>query len=111
MPLPTCGMTAAQDGNLLTQMELEACLSHDEGCAAPGAASIDLLLQEQIEQALRATGYQSLRLVEFVVAEGLVVLRGTLPSYYMKQLALAAVLAVQGVVAVRNDALRVIPAR
>lgn len=72
--------------------------------AAPRPASqADARVAERIEQALRATGYQSLRDVEIFVADGLVVLRGKLPSYYMKQVTQAAVRAVRGVRGVRDE--------
>jgi len=52
---------------------------------------------------LRATGYLPLRDLEIFAAEGFVTLRGRVPSYYLKQVAQAAVLALPGVDAVRNE--------
>jgi osmotically-inducible protein OsmY len=69
--------------------------------AAQGLA--DLCLAERVERALRATGYPCLRAVEVAVCGRLVVLRGRVPSYYMKQLAQAAALDVEGVPELRND--------
>lgn len=57
----------------------------------------------EIELALRATGYQSLRSVKTRVAEGLVILRGRVPSYYLKQKAQTVVLEVPGVTEVQNE--------
>lgn len=72
--------------------------------AAPRSASpADARVAEKIEQALRLTGYLSLRDLEIFVAEGLVVLRGRLPSYYLKQVTQAAVRAVLGVREVRDE--------
>jgi osmotically-inducible protein OsmY len=60
-------------------------------------------LAERVEVALRATGYRPLHAVEVSVPGRVVVLRGRLPSYYLKQLAQAAALGVPGVRELRND--------
>jgi osmotically-inducible protein OsmY len=67
--------------------------------------SIDagILLSAEIERALRATGYPALRHVEVATHDWIVFLRGRVPSYYLKQLAQAAVLVVPGVREVRNE--------
>jgi osmotically-inducible protein OsmY len=67
------------------------------------ASPADARLGGQIDQALRATGHLSLRRLEIIAAEGLVVLRGRLPSYYLKQVAQTAVRAVPGVGAVHDE--------
>src|SRR5262245_35485123 len=54
-------------------------------------------LASRIEQALRATGYPPLRNLHVLAVEGIAILRGAVPSYYMKQIALAAVSVVPGV--------------
>src|SRR5262249_46261898 len=54
----------------------------------------DRRLAEQVALALFATGYPALRNLEVVVGDRLVLLRGRVPSYYLKQLAQAAALAV-----------------
>jgi osmotically-inducible protein OsmY len=64
---------------------------------------VDLCLAERVERALRAAGYPPLRAVEVTVCDGLVLLQGCVPSYYMKQHAQAAALDVPGVRALRND--------
>lgn len=72
--------------------------------AVPRSASqADARVADKIEQALRATGYLSLRNLEIFVAEGLVILRGRLPSYYMRQVTQAAVRGVLGVREVRDE--------
>src|SRR5262249_18487052 len=48
-------------------------------------------LASRIEQVLRATGYPSLRNLHVLAVEGIVMLCGAVPSYYMKQIAQAAV--------------------
>jgi osmotically-inducible protein OsmY len=63
----------------------------------------DMDLAERVERALRATGYPALRDVEIVVRDGRVVLGGRVPSYYMKQIAQVAVLAVPGALELAND--------
>ena len=49
-------------------------------------------LCEQVIQILRATGYLSLRDLDVFTTEGIVILRGKVPSYYLKQLSQAVVL-------------------
>jgi len=63
----------------------------------------DRCLAERVERALRATGYAPLRAVEVSACGRLIILRGRVPSYYMKQLARAAALEVPGVRDLRND--------
>jgi osmotically-inducible protein OsmY len=60
-------------------------------------------LVSQIRQALQSKGHLSLRGLEFLTEDGLLILRGTVPSYYLKQLAQVAVLAVPGVVEMHNE--------
>ncbi|MFO0800905.1 MAG: BON domain-containing protein [Gemmataceae bacterium] len=52
---------------------------------------------------LAKSGYTWLARVEVAVAAGRVVLRGDVPSYYLKQLAQVTVLSVPGVPGVRNE--------
>ncbi len=62
----------------------------------------DLGLAERVERALCATGYLSLRAVEVSACDGQIVLRGRVPSYYMKQVAQAVGLAIAGVRGLHN---------
>jgi len=55
------------------------------------ALSANSRLASRIEQALRATSYLPLRNLQICAAEGTAILRGAVPSYYMKQIAQAAV--------------------
>lgn len=64
---------------------------------------VALLLTAEIERALHATGYGLLRGVAIEIHCEVVFLRGRVPTYHMKQLAQAAVLAVPGVCEVRNE--------
>jgi osmotically-inducible protein OsmY len=63
----------------------------------------DLHLAERAERALCATGYGPLCVIEVTVHARLVILKGRVPSYYLKQVAQTAALAVPGARQVRND--------
>jgi osmotically-inducible protein OsmY len=69
----------------------------------PAQSAEDLPLTEGVARALCATGYPSLRAIEVSVCGGQVILRGRVRSYYMKQVAQTAALAVSGVVGLRNE--------
>jgi len=56
----------------------------------------DLRLAERIERALCATGYESLRAIGVSVRARVVILRGRVPNYYMKQIAQETALVVPG---------------
>jgi osmotically-inducible protein OsmY len=64
------------------------------GSAALGAAA---------HEALARTGHAWLRRVEVTVEAGRVVLRGDVPSYYLKQMAQVTVLALPDVPGLEND--------
>jgi osmotically-inducible protein OsmY len=70
--------------------------------ADPSARDEDELAFE-IQLALRATGYPALRNLAVVVRDGVVSLRGRVPSYYMIQIANAAATCVAGVREVRIE--------
>ena len=57
---------------------------------------------EAVECCIRKSGYPSLVNVRFDYHEGVLVLRGELPSYYLKQVAQTAVSQVDGVQQVDN---------
>jgi osmotically-inducible protein OsmY len=69
----------------------------------PTPSAEDLRPDEAVERALRATGYRPLRGIRVTVEGRLVILRGRVPSYYLKQVAQTTAMAVPGVVQVRND--------
>jgi osmotically-inducible protein OsmY len=81
----------------------------EETDAAQGTALLpqqsqeDLCLAGRVERALSATGYGPLRGTEVTVRARLVILRGRVPSYYLKQVAQTTALAVPGARQVRND--------
>lgn len=63
-------------------------------------------LQTELWDVLRATGYFSgvrSKIIVDVGTNGHVLLRGTVPSYYHKQLAQVAVMSVAGVLSLQND--------
>lgn len=60
-------------------------------------------LSAGIELALHATGYHSLRGIDMTLHDEVVILRGCVPNYYMKQLAQAIALVVPGGLNVRNE--------
>lgn len=63
----------------------------------------DVQLTEQVEQALRSRGYRCLQEIKVLVHEELVILGGRVHSYYLKQLAQEAVLALPGNHCVHNN--------
>jgi osmotically-inducible protein OsmY len=63
----------------------------------------DLRLAECVKQALRGTGYRSLRSIDVAVNSQCVFLQGHVPSHYLKQLAQATALGVAGTHHVCNN--------
>ncbi|MGE5191003.1 MAG: BON domain-containing protein [Deltaproteobacteria bacterium] len=93
---------------------LTSAIEHQEReAAAPGRASetpsrfaritADVRLAVTVRDALRASGHRQVRRVRGFVRAGVVVLRGTVSRYYYKQLALAAVLPLEHVQALRDE--------
>lgn len=66
-------------------------------------AQEDLHLARRVECALRATGYGALRYIEVAVQDRVAILKGRVPSYYLKQAAQTAALAVPGIHQIHND--------
>jgi osmotically-inducible protein OsmY len=81
--------------------------SKHTGDVMESARAMDRLLasslHEHVESALHAAGYGALRLIQIIVRGRLVTLRGRVPSYYLKQIALATARAVPGVHEVCNE--------
>ena len=71
----------------------------DEAISPQTAAN----LTDRVTAALANTGLKSLRNIAVDASAGVVTLRGTVRSYYMKQLAQATARAVRGVHRVQND--------
>lgn len=78
---------------------------HDPEVTAPLLTQSleDRHLAERVECALRARGYRALDSVRASVRAQVVVLRGRVASYYLKQIAQATALAVPGTRQIRND--------
>lgn len=76
---------------------------HAESPTHPGRGSEPTPLADALLRALDRTGYGWLRRVAVAAEGGSVVLQGRVPSYYLKQLAQEAVLAVPGVEVLRNE--------
>jgi osmotically-inducible protein OsmY len=62
----------------------------------------DRYLQRQVRQALQATGYAALQKIDCRVENGVVELSGEVPSFYCKQVAQAAVVALSHIRRVDN---------
>lgn len=95
-------LTLAREITLRTSEGEIRCDAEIDG-SATSASLANAELLTRIDQALRATGYLPLRDMELTAAEGLVILRGRLPSYYMKQVAQEVVRSVPGVIEVFGD--------
>ena len=63
----------------------------------------DLSLAEHVERALRATGHQPLREIKVTVHARIVILKGRVPNYYLKQVAQATAMTGPGVHQVCNN--------
>jgi osmotically-inducible protein OsmY len=84
-------MTVAQPPFALLQIRHDDSNSQDSELAAG------------IEHALRSTGYGYLREVQVILENGCVLLRGKVPSYYLKQLAQETILAKFALMKLCND--------
>lgn len=72
---------------------------------AANRASIghDLRMADAVECALQASAYRPLRALHATASGGTVVIRGKVPSFYLKQVAQAVAMAVASDRPVRND--------
>lgn len=99
------------------QMQTATCRTRflsSEPARSEGMAACPLnahwgALRETVLRTIAAKGYSELRTVEVVVTDGRVVLRGTVASFYMKQVAQTAVCMVPGVNGLCNE-IEVMPA-
>jgi osmotically-inducible protein OsmY len=66
-------------------------------------APTDEMLAEAVSEALCRSGNSWLKSVAISATDSLVILKGKVPTYYLKQLAQATVLKVPGVQLVRNE--------
>jgi osmotically-inducible protein OsmY len=63
----------------------------------------DVRLAERVQHALCTTGYAILRGLDVTVHDGIVILRGRVPSYHMKQVAQESARAITGIRQLRNQ--------
>jgi osmotically-inducible protein OsmY len=83
-------------------MQSELTFPDSNGCRTR-IFTADEQLRQQIERALGGTGYRQLREIAVDVRDGIATLNGCVPSYYLKQVAQCAVMAVGEVGRVAND--------
>ena len=57
----------------------------------------------EARQVLRATGYPQFRSIEVMITDGIATIRGTVPTYYLKQMAQSVLMDLEGVRAVQNE--------
>jgi len=69
----------------------------------PASSSIGDALAQAVENRLQASAYLTLRRVHCLAVGGWVVLRGTVSSYYVKQMAQQVAAATPGVTSVTNE--------
>lgn len=74
-----------------------------EDVRADGGASGTGVLDEQIRQALKDSGYGALNSVEVSIDSGHVTLRGPVRSFHQKQIATSVVLPLDGVKGLSNE--------
>lgn len=79
-------------------MELESKPKADMCGDIPVTTRVDAVIA-----ALGKTGYTRLQRIEVVEESGVLVLRGQVPSFYLKQIAQNIVLAVPGIGEIRNE--------
>ena len=77
--------------------------AHKKAAPMLGHSGDDTRLAEQVERALRSTGYGPLRNVAISAFERIVILQGRVHSYHLKQVAQETALTVPGVHMIRND--------
>lgn len=70
----------------------------------------DIRVSTAVDRALRATGLPYLRNVDIHVRDGEVILRGKVPSFYVRQVAGETALILDGVHTIRNE-LEIMPSR
>jgi osmotically-inducible protein OsmY len=71
--------------------------------SARSGSSGDVAIAEAVQTALRSSGNSWLKRIVVTVSSEVVILQGTVPTFYVKQLALSTVMRVPGVAMVQND--------
>jgi osmotically-inducible protein OsmY len=79
-------------------------LTHAEpNVKSPPRPAPDVRLKNIVTSELHASGYRPLIFVECYVHEGLVILSGSVPSFYLKQIAQTVVMKIDGVNGIENE--------
>ena len=68
-----------------------------------GQSLQDQRLADRVRQALHATGYKALCAAQVTVRDQVVILKGHVPSYYLKQIAQVVAMKVTGMRQMHND--------
>lgn len=77
-------------------------ISSEPSCGAPSRQACDQCLCELARAALRSSGYRLLDELDCAVSNGGITLSGSVPSFYLKQVAQAAILRLHCVKQVDN---------
>lgn len=77
-------------------------LTRDRNSPPPTLIDEDDLIRRSAQRKFRESGYFVLRDVQCRVEQGIVTLFGTVPSYYMKQIAQTIILRMEGAEGVQN---------
>lgn len=73
-----------------------------EKVVSPAVAQRNRMVEEEVRTALEQSGYAAIRNLSFDLDDGELTLRGQVPSYYMKQIAVTTVAKVAGVTLIYN---------
>ena len=96
-------MTVAQQTIEKKAPRRRLTLARERGVPRPSTSvEEDELVRLVVERRLRSSGYCSVRVVRCFVEDGVVMLFGTVPSYYMKQIAQTVVMKLEVVMQVEN---------
>lgn len=73
-----------------------------ERVISPAVAERNRAVEREVRAALEQSGYAAIRNITFELDDGELTLRGQVPSYYMKQMAVSTVAKVAGVALIYN---------
>jgi len=74
----------------------------NEKVVSPAVAERIRAVEDEVRAALEQSGYAAIRNITFELNDGELTLRGQVPSYYMKQIAVSTVAKVAGVALIYN---------
>ena len=84
-------------------MSTSADANRGRRVATTGTAGRERRIEESVESRLRRSGHLALRDIGCACREGVVTLRGCLPTYYLKQIAQHVVAEIEGVRGIINQ--------